>query len=186
MVSPLTVSIFLLCPQWMVTSLTVWVYFYVGNSTGVSSILQTRKGLWNGPKAHVLVVKRVSMWWCLFDFSGELLHEGNREAPPQLCYIWILHGGAQATILFNSFLVSIRTTHSEEKKIRSLTQALVMLQFDPSGDEFPFQAHYTQSGLKRGLFAPCSDDLHLHFFGRTVKIFGHFALAWLFLDAKSS
>lgn len=61
------------------------------------------------------------MWWCLLDFSGELLLEKKkkkktREAPPQLCYIWILDGGAQATILVNNFLVSIRTTHSEEKK----------------------------------------------------------------------
>lgn len=54
------------------------------------------------------------MWWCVLDFSGELLHEKTERLHHS--YIWILHGGAQATILLNSFLVSIRTTHSEEKK----------------------------------------------------------------------
>ena len=171
----------------MVTSLTAWVYFYVGNSTGISSILQTRKGLWNGPKAHILVVKRVSMWWCLLDFSGELLHEGNREAPPQLCYIWILRGGAQATILFNSFLVSIRTTHSEEEKNQGFDSSACHASLIPVVMSFHFRlTTHDQAWRERGLFAPCSDDLHLHFFGRTVKIFGYFALAWLFLDAKSS
>ena len=134
-----------------------------------------------GSKEGIHVMMLTWFLWGAFTWRKQRLHhsyvisESCVVEPRQLYYLIV------------SWWVSEPLIQKEKKKSEVWLKLLSCYSLIPVVMSFHFRlTTHDQAWRERGLFAPCSDDLHLHFFGRTVKIFGHFALAWLFLDAKSS